>query len=61
MIRMILGEAATTILAGLCVGAGLAYAGVSLIRSQLFGVDANDPVMLGGAVALLVAIALAAA
>jgi ABC-type antimicrobial peptide transport system permease subunit len=61
VVGMILREASGTIMAGLAVGAVLAYAGTGLIRSQLYGLEANDPVTLGAALGLLVAIALTAA
>jgi ABC-type antimicrobial peptide transport system permease subunit len=61
VVSMILREASGTILAGLVIGAGLAYAGTAFIQSQLYGLEPNDPVTLGAALALLVAIALTAA
>jgi predicted permease len=61
VIRMIVGEAAGTILAGLMIGAALAYAGARLIQSRLYGVQPNDPATVGAAVALLTLIALTAA
>jgi len=38
-----------------------AFLAVRLLRSQLFGIEPTDPVALGGAVAVLLAIAAAAA
>jgi predicted permease len=61
VVSMILREASVTILAGLVIGAGLAFAGTAFIQSQLYGLEPNDPVTLGAALALLVAIALTAA
>jgi ABC-type antimicrobial peptide transport system permease subunit len=58
---MILRETMALIIAGLALGAGLAYAASRLITAQLFGVAPEDPVTLGAAVALLVLVALLAA
>ena len=61
VVGMILREAGGTITVGLVLGAGLAYAGVKLIKNQLYGLEPNDPVTLSVAVGVLVAVALAAA
>ena len=57
IIRMILGETMRLILAGLAIGIPSALAGGYLIRSQLFGVDPQDPVTLVGTTVLLVLVA----
>ena len=61
IVGMILHEAAVTVVAGLVLGAGLAYAGSRWIASQLYGVMPNDPLTLASAVGLLILIALLAA
>lgn len=43
---LLLKETAMVVLAGICVGVPAALAAVQLIRSQLFGVTAHDPVTL---------------
>ena len=48
-------------IAGLTVGAGLAYAASRLITRQLFGVTPQDPLTLASAIVILVAVALSAA
>jgi predicted permease len=61
VIGMILRETAVLIVAGLTLGAGVAYAAARLITTQLFGVTPEDPLTFGLAVALLVLVALFAA
>ena len=61
VVAMILREAGGTIVAGLVLGAGLAYAGVKLIKNQLYGLEPSDPATLASAAGLLIAVALAAA
>ncbi len=61
VIGMILREAAAAVLGGLVIGSGLTYAGMALIRSQLFGLEPSDPATLTAAAVALVAVALAAA
>lgn len=57
IIAMVLGETMRLILAGLAIGIPAALAGGYLIRSQLFGVDPQDPVTLAGTSVLLVLVA----
>lgn len=59
--RLVLGEAALMVVAGALAGLGGALATARLVRSQLFGVEPDDPVALAGAVLLLVAMAALAA
>jgi predicted lysophospholipase L1 biosynthesis ABC-type transport system permease subunit len=61
VVRMILGETALLLGAGLAAGVCLALAAARLIASQLFGLAPSDPATLAAAVALLAAVALAAA
>jgi len=59
--NLIVRESAVTIGAGAAAGLCAAFLAVRLLRSQLFGIEPTDPVALGGAVAVLLAIAAAAA
>jgi putative ABC transport system permease protein len=61
VITMILGETSGLLIAGLALGACLAYAASRLIGSRLYGVAPQDPLTLSSAIALLLAVALAAA
>jgi predicted permease len=58
---LIVRDSAATVIAGTIVGLGAAVLATRLVRSQLFGVEPNDPVALGVATAVLVTAALAAA
>ena len=57
---MILRKAATLLVAGLAVGAGLSLAAASAASALLFGLKPRDPVTLGIAAAVLAAVALGA-
>ena len=59
--RMVLGESLVTAAAGLGAGLLASVAVARLVRSQLFGVQPGDPVVLIGAALLLLAMASAAA
>jgi ABC-type antimicrobial peptide transport system permease subunit len=61
IVSVLVGRAAKLALIGLAAGLGIAFAANHLIRSMLFGVRAQDPVAMGGAVLLLGVSALAAA
>jgi len=61
VIGMILRETAGLVIAGLVVGAGLAYAASRLIASRLYGVDPHDPLTMALAAGLLLLVALGAA
>ena len=61
VVAMILGETTGLLIAGLVLGGGLAYAESLLITSRLYGVAPQDPLTLGLAAGLLVAVALGAA
>jgi ABC-type antimicrobial peptide transport system permease subunit len=61
VVAMILGETTGLIIAGLALGAGLAYAASRVVTSQLFGVTPQDPLTLAWAIGILVATALSAA
>jgi ABC-type antimicrobial peptide transport system permease subunit len=58
---MVLGEATRLTTIGIVLGLALSLLAVPMIRSQLFGVRAADPLTLVGGPLLLLAIALAAA
>jgi ABC-type antimicrobial peptide transport system permease subunit len=58
---MFLRETLGLVIVGLALGGSLAYAASRLIRSQLFGVDPEDPLTLSLAIGLLLVVALAAA
>jgi ABC-type antimicrobial peptide transport system permease subunit len=60
VITMILGETAALAGAGLFIGALSALALTRYVRSMLYGVKPSDPVALGGAALLLLAVALVA-
>jgi ABC-type antimicrobial peptide transport system permease subunit len=57
VIAMILRETAGLVIAGLALGAGLAYAASRLIDSRLYGVAPQDPLTLALAAGLLVLVA----
>ena len=61
VVGMILRETTGLIIAGLVLGAGLAYAASRVVTSQLFGVAPQDPFTLALAIGVLVAVALSAA
>jgi predicted permease len=61
VVAMILRETAGIVIAGLAVGAGLAYAASRLVESRLYGVAPGDPATMGVAVGLLLVVALGAA
>ena len=62
VLRMVLGEAGTMVLAGLTLGVIAALAGTRLISSFLFGLSPTDPttIVLAGALLALVALAASA-
>ena len=59
--RMIVGESAWTVVAGIATGLAAAAFLAGLVRSQLFGVEPRDPISLAAAAVLLATLALAAA
>lgn len=60
IVGMVMREASVMVLAGVSVGAALAFASANLIRSQLFGLKAHDPwTFLGASLSLAVAAGLA--
>jgi predicted permease len=61
VVGMILRETMVVVIAGLVLGGGLVVAGARLIHSRLFGVDATDPMTVGLAMGVLLAVALSAA
>jgi ABC-type antimicrobial peptide transport system permease subunit len=61
VISMILRETIALVIAGLVLGAGLAYAASRLIHSRLYGVAPDDPLTLALAITLLLTVALGAA
>jgi ABC-type antimicrobial peptide transport system permease subunit len=61
VVAMILGETSLVVGAGLALGGALAYAATGLIGSRLYGVAAQDPLTLSGAIAALLLVAFGAA
>ena len=61
MLRMVVLEAARLALVGIAIGSAAALAVSRLVESQLFGVEAANPVILICAAALLALVALGAA
>ena len=61
VVAMILRETAVVVIAGLALGAGLAYLASRLVGSRLYGVASEDPLTMAVAVGLLVLVALGAA
>jgi predicted permease len=61
VVAMILRETMGLVIAGLALGAGLAYAASRLIHSRLYGVAPEDPLTLALATVLLLLVALCAA
>jgi ABC-type antimicrobial peptide transport system permease subunit len=60
VVRMVMGEMVTVILAGLAAGAGAAYFCAKFVQTQLFGLKPVDLPVFGISVVLLLAAALAA-
>jgi predicted permease len=58
---MVIGETSRVLMTGVALGVALALVSARLIQSQLFGLTVYDPVAIGGALALMLAIALLAA
>jgi predicted permease len=58
---MVLRETSATLLVGVIIGVAAAPVIATLVRTQLFGLEPNDPATLAGATAVLVAMALGAA
>jgi predicted permease len=61
VVRLVLREAMTLVVAGLAVGVALGAAGARLIRSLLYEVSASDPATLAAAAAVMLLAALASA
>jgi len=61
VIAMILSETSKLVVAGLALGAGLAYAASRLIGSRLYGIGPQDPLTLSVAIGLLLVVAFSAA
>ncbi len=61
VVRMVLRDALRLVVAGAFVGAPLAIGGAQLIRNQLHGIEAIDPLAMSVAISILLASALAAA
>jgi putative ABC transport system permease protein len=53
IVRLVASEMALLILAGLAAGVAVAYGGGRYVQSQLFGLDADDPLVFGAAVGIL--------
>jgi ABC-type antimicrobial peptide transport system permease subunit len=60
VLRLIIGEGMTLVLAGLAIGFVTALAAGRLMSRMLYGVSASDPLSLAAAVAVLSAVALLA-
>jgi ABC-type antimicrobial peptide transport system permease subunit len=60
IVRMLVGGGARLALAGLAIGTALAFWLTRTIASQLYGITPYDPIALGGAAVVLLAVALAA-
>jgi predicted permease len=60
VLRMVLGESLAVVALGLAVGIPAALACGRLVSSQLYGVEAYDPLTIIGAASVLLAVALAA-
>jgi putative ABC transport system permease protein len=60
VLRMVLREGMTLIMAGLALGALAAWASLRVIESQLYNMRANDPLTFGGVAMLLAGVALLA-
>ena len=60
ILRLVLGEICWMLGAGLLVGLPATYVLARLIESQLFGIHADDPLVLSGAVVLMSAVAVIA-
>lgn len=60
ILKMILGQAAKTILIGVAIGLGAAFALTRLMSTLLFGVSAADPLTFAAVALLLMLVALAA-
>ena len=61
VVRMVLGEVAGMVLAGVLVGVGLSLGVTRLVASFLYGMKPTDPATLGAAALVLVLVGLAAA
>ncbi|HSA54987.1 MAG TPA: ABC transporter permease [Gemmatimonadaceae bacterium] len=61
VIRLVLGDALRLVFIGVAVGVPLALASTRLLRNQLYGVTAADPVAMGVALAVLLTSAIVAA
>jgi len=59
--RLVIGQSVRLAAAGAVLGVGASLAGTRVLSSVLFGLTATDPVTVAGAVALLLAVAVAAA
>ena len=57
IVRLVANELAGVILVGLAVGVAAGYFGGRLVQSQLFGLDARDPVIFGVTIGALVSAA----
>ncbi len=61
ILRLVLGQGTLLIAIGLGLGLVLALASGRIMKAQLFGIAANDPVTLAGTAALLAVVAMIAA
>jgi predicted permease len=61
VVGMLLRETSVLVIAGLAAGGVLAYGAARLVANQLYGLTASDPLIIGGAVGLLLLAAFVAA
>ena len=61
VLRMVMGESLTLVGFGLIIGLPVAVVAEQLVRKLLFGIKPTDPLSMGGAAAVLVSFAVAAA
>jgi predicted permease len=60
MVRLVMGQGMLLAAIGIVTGLGIAFGITRLLKSLLFGVNANDPLTFGGVALLLAVVALAA-
>ncbi len=61
VLGMVLGESLWLVVAGIAIGLPATFFAARLVSSRLFGVQANDPIIIAGAAVLMIGVALLAA